>query len=340
MERTRAELLQKERELSTARTRSFVIFLFFFVMTVSLPLTRSVNSAEIQHPEQFTRQVAITVDDLPGSEEMTLIGMQEINRKILSALQSNRVPFVGFVNEKELYVAGETDARIDILRMWLDAGGELGNHTFSHADFNQVPPQVFQDDVIRGEVVTSQLMEERGWKHKYFRYPYNRTGSSIGSKSSTESFLSSRGYIIAPYTIEHSDYIFDTVYMQAIQRRNLNRAIQIRTAYLIHLGTMFEHFEQLSRKVLGYEVRQIFLIHANRMNAECLNQILQSIALRGYSFITLEKALEDPAYQIRDEYVGTYGISWLHRWALSRGTETPGSDPDPPDFVMRLYRAR
>ena len=40
---------------------------------------------------------------------------------------------------------------------------------------------------------------------------------------------------------------------------------------------------------------------------------------RGYSFVTLDRALQDPAYRKRDEYYGAGGISWLHRWALTEG---------------------
>src|SRR6267154_5486864 len=119
------------------------------------------------------REVAFTIDDLPMAGDASNISeMQGVTRKLLSALVSQHIPDIGFVNERKLYIKSETDARINLLRMWLDAGMTLGNHTFSHADLNKMPLQQYLDEVIRGEVVTRQLMQERGLNKLYFRYPY------------------------------------------------------------------------------------------------------------------------------------------------------------------------
>ena len=43
-------------------------------------------------------------------------------------------------------------------------------------------------------------------------------------------------------------------------------------------------------------------------------------------------ALEDPAYDLPDEYVGRRGISWLQRWAVTKGLD-PGEQPDAPAWL-------
>jgi hypothetical protein len=40
---------------------------------------------------------------------------------------------------------------------------------------------------------------------------------------------------------------------------------------------------------------------------------------QGYRFIALDEALEDPAHELPDTFVGRGGIGWLHRWALTAG---------------------
>jgi len=35
--------------------------------------------------------------------------------------------------------------------MWLDAGFDLGNHTYSHMSLNQVGLKAWEDDVVQGE---------------------------------------------------------------------------------------------------------------------------------------------------------------------------------------------
>ena len=45
--------------------------------------------------------------------------------------------------------------------------------------------------------------------------------------------------------------------------------------------------------------------------------------------------LADSAYRLPDRYIGPAGITWLHRWALTRGM--PGStfqgEPEVPDWI-------
>src|SRR5437762_549375 len=232
------------------------------------------------------REVAFTVDDLPTAEDGgDILEMQSMTRKLLASLVANQVPAIGFVNEKNLYFKGGTDARIDVLRMWLDAGMLLGNHTFSHADFNKLSLPQFEDEVIRGEVVTRQLMQEKGLNKLYFRYPYNHTGATPEAKESFQRFLQSRGYEIAPFTVENEDYIFAAVYRKAKQKKDEALVQRIRAAYLDHLDTKFEYYEQRSRMLLGREVKQIFLIHVNEINADSIDEMIQRLKRRGYSFI-------------------------------------------------------
>jgi len=46
----------------------------------------------------------------------------EMTTKLLAALQLQKIPAVGFVNQKKVYKWGEVDERIKALQMWLDAG--------------------------------------------------------------------------------------------------------------------------------------------------------------------------------------------------------------------------
>ncbi|HEX8633089.1 MAG TPA: polysaccharide deacetylase family protein [Pyrinomonadaceae bacterium] len=288
------------------------------------------------------REVAITIDDLPMAGGVyDLAGLRTATKKLLAPLVKHRVPAVGFVNEGNLYVTGEVDARIDVLRMWLDAGMTLGNHTFSHASFSRTPLQQFMDEVIHGEVVTRRLMKEKGLSKLYFRFPFNNTGATKETKEAMQAFLKSRGYEVAPFTVEHEDYVFDPVYRKAKQRKDEALMQRIRAAYLAHLDTKFDYYERRSQMLLGREVKQIFLIHVNEINADTMDETIAKLKRRGYSFITLEQALQDKAYQIKDEYVGDTGISWLHRWMIALGKELNyRDDPDPPKFINDLWRAQ
>ncbi len=122
-------------------------------------------------------EVAVTFDDLPAQPGNAQVA--DINKKLVESIIRHKIPAVGFVNERRLYVRGETDARIALLRMWLDAGLELGNHTFSHLQIDHSSLADYKEDVIRGETVTRMLLGEKGMKLRYFRHPQLRTGPTL-----------------------------------------------------------------------------------------------------------------------------------------------------------------
>ncbi len=297
--------------------------------------------AQVQATPQ--RKLALTIDDLPKVVIGASAPFGDINdvRATLWQISGDLrgVPAIGFVNESKLYVPGEFDQRVDVLKMWLKDGHELGNHTFSHIDLQDSPLARYEDDVIRGSVVTNNLLTTSGNKERFFRFPYNHTGPNRETKEAFEKFLAEHRYSVAAYTVQHDDYIFNEVYVRA--RRNWNSELQerIRAAYLDHLDTAFAYFEGQARALFGREIPQVLLIHANDLNADAIGDMLERLRKRGYSFISLEEALRDPAYQSKDDYVGPYGISWLQRWAISKGLPRDKNEPDPPKWVLDLYNA-
>src|ERR1044072_9146342 len=78
------------------------------------------------------REVAVTFDDLPSPQSYDVATLRDLTSKLLKSITSNHVPVIGFVNEGKLYERSEVEARTAILKLWLDAGLELGNHTYSH----------------------------------------------------------------------------------------------------------------------------------------------------------------------------------------------------------------
>jgi peptidoglycan/xylan/chitin deacetylase (PgdA/CDA1 family) len=316
------------------------ILLGVLLISRSFVVAQTVPSSPSSPANQ--REVAITIDDLPMAGGVNdIVEIEATTKKLLASLVKHRVPAIGFVNEGNLYVKDETDARINVLRMWLDAGMTLGNHTFSHASFSRTPVQQFMDEVIRGEVVTRWLMKEKGLDKFYFRFPHNNTGVTKEAKEAMQAFLKSRGYEVTPFTIDNEDYIFDPVYRRAKQKNDEALRQRILAAYLDHLDAKFDYYERRSQMLLGREIKHIFLIHVNEINADNIDETIGKLKKRGYSFITLDRALQDKAYQIKDEYVGDTGISWLHRWMIALGKELNyRDDPDPPKFIIDLWRAK
>jgi len=286
------------------------------------------------------RQVAITIDDLPaGNNTLPAAAITEMTTKLLTTLRDQKVPVVGFVNEKKLYHFGEVEERIKVLRMWLDYGFELGNHTYSHSSLNKVGLAAWEDDIVQGENVTSLLMAEHKMKLRYFRHPYLDTGRDLQTRRKAEAFLVGRGYRIAPITLDAWDWMFAGVYEDAKKAGDTALQQKVVESYLQYSDAMFGYFEQLSKQTVGYEPKQILLLHANQLEGDHIGELLELLRKRGYKFITLEDALGDEAYSLPDMYVGEEGTGWLEHWAITQG-KPPRGAPDIPQWAYDRWKAR
>jgi peptidoglycan-N-acetylglucosamine deacetylase len=281
------------------------------------------------------REVAITIDDLPAgaANSMRAAEITEMTTKLLTILRDQKIPVVGFVNEKKLYKPGEVDERIAALRMWLDYGFELGNHTFSHASLNQVGLAAWEDDIVQGESVTRLLLAERNMKLRYFRHPYLDTGRDLQTRRQAEAFLVARGYHIAPVTLDAWDWMYAGVYDDAKKRGDTAMQEQLTGSYLSYSDQVFAYAEELSKQTVGYEPKQILLLHANQLEADHIGELLDVLRKRGYHFVALGDALGDPAYGLPDTYVGEEGTGWLEHWAITLGKPPQGA-PVFPQWVM------
>ena len=293
------------------------------------------NLAAMAQAAKTDRKVAITIDDLPAgmADRLPASDITAMTTRLLTTLRDQKIPVVGFVNERKLYKPGETDERIKALEMWLDYGFELGNHTFSHASLNQIELKDWEDEVVAGESVTRILLAQHKMRLRYFRHPYLDTGRDLLTRRKAEEFLTQRGYRIAPVTLDAWDWMFAGLYEDAKKANAAELEQKIVREYLSHHDAMFAYTEQLSAKVVGYEPKQILLLHASNLEADHIGELLDVLRKRGYRFITLEDALSDAAYGLPDTYVGEEGTGWIDHWAITQG-KIPTAAPEMPQWVI------
>lgn len=289
--------------------------------------------------QKSPRFVAVTIDDLPVVAKSSDLKLrQEITRKLLGHIKKSKVPAIGFVNEGKLYKDEKlVSEEVDLLKAWLDAGLELGNHTYSHMSLHDNSLADYEANILKGEIVTKKLLEERNKKIRFFRHPYLWTGLSLEIKSELGKFLTEHDYTIAPVSIDNADWIFARAYDNAIEQKDSKLKKKIGAAYIAYMESKTDYWERQSVKIFGREIKQILLIHANSINADYLDDLMKMFEKRNYKFVGLEDALKDEAYKLPDTFIKRNGISWLHRWALEKGRENLVPDePKTPEFVLKI----
>jgi peptidoglycan/xylan/chitin deacetylase (PgdA/CDA1 family) len=286
------------------------------------------------------RRVAITIDDGPVVNEMTDLGnFQRITNGLVGSFQIEKVPVTMFLNERQLNVPGQRDARAAVLDQWLNAGLDLGNHMYSHPSANAVPVDQFLDDVVKGEVITRATLERHGKQLVWLRYPYLHSGTTAEIHQTIVDFLDRRKYRVAPVTVDYADYTFAGAYVRELRRGNIEVAEKIKQAYLDQVDVGFAYAERFSMELFGREIPQILLIHCNELNSVSLRDSIARMRKRGYMFIPLDEAMEDPAYARPDTFAGSGG-SWLSRSATVMGKkatpETSAARPIVPKWITDL----
>ncbi|HYM86397.1 MAG TPA: polysaccharide deacetylase family protein [Pseudoxanthomonas sp.] len=291
-------------------------------------------------------RIAVTIDDLPWArlDSITPPDLQARHRRLIAALKEVGVPGVGFVNENKLEVDGRVDPRrLEMLRDWLDAGYELGNHTYAHLDANAVSLDVYEKDILDGERQLRPLLAAQGTVPQWFRHPYLRAGRTAEDKAAIAGFLGQHGYRIAPVTVDNGEWVWAFAYADVMDRQadpvvREAQLSRLRLGYVPYMLNKLDYYEAQSRQLLGYALPQVWLMHANELNADCFVELVAATRRRGYRFITLEEALADPAYARPDGYSGRYGPSWLHRWAMAekKPKEFYVGEPVVPKWVLDL----
>jgi peptidoglycan/xylan/chitin deacetylase (PgdA/CDA1 family) len=307
-----AEERRRPRRLMRQRPRCRPSALLIFLL-LTVPLFA-------QQP--LTREVAVTFDDLPGRAS---------SAHLIRTIKKTGVPTIGFVNEGKLTTPDDTRW----LERWLDAGFDLGNHTYSHGSLHRVDVAQYEEDILRGEKETRALLRKRGRELRWFRHPFLHTGRTLEVRDRVHRFLAQHGYRVAPVTLDNGEWIFAAAYRKAPDKATRKR---IGREYIAYMDRKLAYFEQQSLALFGRNVRHTLLVHANELNADWFDDLAASMKKRGYRFITLERALEDEAYRSEDTWTGGAGISWLHRWAMTAGKKGTffAGEPKTPQWVLDM----
>jgi peptidoglycan/xylan/chitin deacetylase (PgdA/CDA1 family) len=258
------------------------------------------------------QSVAITIDDVPNGKNFIKEGYQS---KLLSTLDSLKIPICIFINEGKLYKTDSVAKKIALLNNWSDRKQvTLGNHSFGHLRYSEVGFEAFSNDIVKGEKITKELAIKNHKSLKYFRFPFNDLGKDSIQHQEIGEFLEHKGYQITPFTVESMDWMYNYVYEYYISTNDSVQANHIGQNYVDKTLEYFTFFEEIALKKYGRPIKQIYMCHDNNLNAVYLPSIIKQLKSKHYKFISLEKALRDKVYKQEDHYHKKWGISWIYRW--------------------------
>lgn len=289
-----------------------------------LPQTQQAGAKPEAEPEpEANYRVVITIDDLPLAMRDAYRDDDERRatvRKLVDGLNRRGVPFVGFFN------MAHHDKDPTLTQTWLEAQKmTVGNHTWSHPNARRTETAAFLSDLTRGHDAVVALRPEQ--KMIPFRFPYLNQGWEPERREAIFAKLEELGSRHAPVTIDTSDWLFATGYLDALHAEDKAEAERWRQAWLWNIEETTIRAENQAELLFGRFPPQVLLLHGNRLLADHLDDALDWYEARGYEFVTLDAALADAAYSEPDESHSPIGESHWLRLRRTRAMEEGGSEP-------------
>ncbi len=280
-------------------------------------------------------KVSITIDDVPNTNRFEKDGYRSV---LLEKLDSLEIPIAIFINESFIYKTDSISKNLELFNNWTRKEYiTLGNHSFNHSKYSAIGIDSFAYEVMNGESISRQLSKKYKKNLNYFRLPYNDLGKDSLQHLQIRNFLKEKGYVIAPHTIESSDWMYNTVYEFYLDNNDFKKAKQIGEEYLAKTLEYFDFFENLAKEDYKRPINQIYLCHDNKLNADFLPKLVAKLKMRDYEFISLKDALTDSIYSQKDNFFQDWGISWLYRWKATQEERIEVLEQEPSNETIRKH---
>jgi peptidoglycan/xylan/chitin deacetylase (PgdA/CDA1 family) len=263
-------------------------------------------------PSAAGQSIALTFDDGPDMADNTGLSAAGRNTAILSQLADAHIKSILFVTR-----TGTDEKRNDLIRQWGAAGHQIGNHTATHPNFEEISLADFEREF---RACDNAIRNMPGFTRR-FRFPYLKEGNTVEKRDGFSTFLDSNGYKPGPVSVDASDWYYSKRLRDRLAKEPNADRLPYRDAYLRHLYERAQYYDGLSRTVLGRSVAHVLLLHHNLINALFLRDVVRMFRDKGWTIIDSETAFQDPVYEMRPDILPA-GESIL--WSLAKQKRIPG----------------
>lgn len=277
--------------------------------------------------------VALTFDDMPAAGGLHIDETRvEIVTRLIGELHANHLKGIyGFVNGTG--IDDDTDLQ-QALHLWLAAGMNIGNHTFTHPALDDTTAEAYIHDIAANEPTLRQYDPSGDWH--WFRYPYLEEGNTVEKREAVRGWLFRNGYRVAQVTLNFQDDDWDDPYGRCLAKHDqagidwLKQSYMENAAEFIHLGRE----EQIV--AFGHEVPNVLLLHETDFTTLMLPSLIELLHSQGFRFAPIAKIERNPVYALDPAAPNPGGGSITNQVLDVRHLRYPPFKPEPVDKLSIL----
>nr|WP_321399869.1 polysaccharide deacetylase family protein [uncultured Desulfobacter sp.] len=243
---------------------------------------------KLQYKTTHSAVLTLTFDDAPKGKGWKYSGTER-TQLLIRKLKSKEIPSVVF------YSNIKNDLRVKDpvkrLKQYSDAGHYIGNHTFDHADFDQLSYEEYIESINKCEESLNNLKMYRKW----FRYPYLREGKKDQEKGRLiKKYLKDQGYQHGFITVEVYDWYIDSFVEKELRVGKKLNYKKLQRFYINMLLDQINFYNKMAMAVIGRIPVHSMLLHENDLNALFLEEIIDAIREKGHTIVSADRIFLDP----------------------------------------------
>lgn len=248
--------------------------------------------------------VALTFDDLPAAGSLPAgQNRSKVTAALAAALKAAHLEGTyGFVNAVKL--ENDPDAQ-QALHTWVDAGMNIGNHTWSHKSLTDNTVEAFASEIAMDEPALAEYGQVRDWR--WFRYPFLWEGDTLEKRHAVRGYLKEHGYRVAQVTLDFEDYAWNDAYARCTAKPDAEALAWLRQSYLDTAAEYIRLGREEEQIAFGREIPNVLLLHATAFTTLMLPELIDLLRRQGFSFAGLAEVEREPAYAMDPDAALKYG---------------------------------
>ena len=289
-------------------------------VAISVALSLGTSSAQTTAAGKAPLQIAFTFDDLPAHGPLPPgMARPAVVKSILATLKhENMPPIYGFVNG---FRVAQYPYQIHILQAWRAAGNPVGNHTWSHPEFDKVTVAQYEANIVRNEPLLRKVSPDSDWH--WFRFPYLEEGNTLEKREQLRAWLFQRGYRIAEVSMDFQDYDWNEPYARCAAKHDEAAIRSLHDSYLSAADESIRVYREVAQTLYHRDVPYVLLMHIGAFDARMLPELISLFRSHGFNFVTLQQAMADPIYSFDPKVPSPGGNTFNEMVAQSRNVNIP-----------------